>query len=104
LGVRQDRIWIGHLLVNAASGAALGVLLATAFVAADLTGLGSLMERSIGLLPGLALLATLFGVAFAFMSAATAVMMVRPSPEPGGQGRLPAFALVPVRVRPSSRR
>ncbi len=95
----SDRVWIGHLLVNGAMGAGLGVLLAVAFVAADLAGLGSLMGRSIGVLPGFALLAGLFGVAFAFMAAATAVMLIRSLPERDNGGPTPALVPVPVRVR-----
>lgn len=91
----NDRVWIGHLLVNAALGAGFGVLLATAFVAADLAALGSLMGRSIGVLPGFVLLASLFGVAFAFMAAGTAVMLVGPERDDDH----PTLALVPVPVR-----
>jgi uncharacterized protein (DUF58 family) len=84
-------------------GVSLGVLLATALTATDIAGLAGVMARSIGLLAGFALLATLLGMAFGFMAAATAIMLPRSPGQAGGRGPVPALVPIEVRTRPVRR-
>jgi hypothetical protein len=68
-------------------GVGFGVLLAAALIATDTAGLAGIMARSIGVLTGFALLATLLGMAFGFMAVATAIMLVRGPDATGGGDR-----------------
>jgi hypothetical protein len=84
-------------------GVGFGVLLAAALIATDTAGLAGIMARSIGVLTGFALLATLLGMAFGFMAVATAIMLVRGPDATGGRGPVPVLVPVPVRTTPVRR-
>jgi hypothetical protein len=88
---------MGLLAWNGTMGLGFGVLFATLLVAVDAHGLGTLMGQTIGVMAGWALLAGLFGVAFAAIAAGTAVMCL------GEDGDRPPV-LREVRIRASSRR
>lgn len=96
--------------LNAVMGAAFGVAFAAALLLADVHGLGSLVARTIGLLPGFGLLAALFAAAFGAIAAATAVMLLERAAQngerPGGAGLMPARLpmRLPMRLSAPSQR
>lgn len=62
-------------LINGIMGAVLGTVLASIFVFGDVVGLRGVMERSIGLFAGWALLSYVFACTFAGLAMATAIML-----------------------------
>lgn len=91
--------FFGLLAWNGAMGMGFGVLFATLLVTGDAHGLGTLMGQTIGVVTGWALLAGLFGVAFAAIAAGTAVMCLTEREDRAP----PVLREIPVRA-PSQRR